>query len=86
MPAGDAAHQEGCDIQRLPGCKIVSQDDRNFGIKHVPVFQMRFEVALSEDVNSTVFAGLEHLCAPLAGDGILTAPAFPGIERIEAQF
>ncbi len=47
---------------------------------------MRFEVALSEDVNSTVFAGLEHLCAPLAGDGILTAPAFPGIERIEAQF
>ena len=41
---------------------------------------------MSQDVNSTLFQGLERLCAPSGADGILTAPAFPGIERIEAQF
>ena len=40
---------------------------------------------MSQDLTPQVFEGLERLCAP-ADSGILTAPAFPGIERIEAQF
>ncbi|MBX5280738.1 AraC family transcriptional regulator [Rhizobium sp. NLR10a] len=50
---------------------------------------------MSQDLTPQVFEGLERLCEPQvgsgmlavpAGSGILTAPAFPGIERIEAQF
>lgn len=41
---------------------------------------------MNQDVNLPVFEGLERLCVPPGTDGILTAPAFPGIERIEAQF
>jgi hypothetical protein len=38
MLAENAAAQEGRNIQLLPGGKIVSQDDRNFGIKHSGFF------------------------------------------------
>ncbi|MBB3655409.1 AraC-like DNA-binding protein [Rhizobium sp. BK650] len=50
---------------------------------------------MSQDLTPQVFEGLERLCEPQrgsgvpaapAGNGFLTAPAFPGIERIEAQF
>jgi AraC-like DNA-binding protein len=41
---------------------------------------------LSQDVTPQVFEGLERLCVPKGGDGIVAAPAFPGIERIEAKF
>jgi AraC-like DNA-binding protein len=41
---------------------------------------------LNQNLSRHVFEGLERLCI-LPGDrGIVTAPAFPGIERIEAQF
>lgn len=84
--SGNAAHQEGGHVQLLPGCKIVSQDDRNFGIKHSSLFHAGSKVALDQDVNSHAFEGLERLCTERGADGIVTAPAFPGIERIEAQF
>jgi len=41
---------------------------------------------LSQDLHPQALEGLERLCAGPSGNGILTAPAFPGIERIEAQF
>jgi AraC-like DNA-binding protein len=41
---------------------------------------------LDETSASPVFSGLERLCATPTGDGIVTAPSYPGIERIEAQF
>ncbi len=41
---------------------------------------------MSQDLNSHAFEGLERLCTERSADGITTAPAFPGIERIEAQF
>lgn len=41
---------------------------------------------MSQDLHPQALEGLERLCAGPSGNGILTAPAFPGIERIEAQF
>ncbi|MBX5103356.1 AraC family transcriptional regulator [Rhizobium lentis] len=50
---------------------------------------------MNQDLTPQAFEGLERLCEPQgrsgimaasAGSGILTAPSFPGIERIEAQF
>ncbi|KQV82905.1 AraC family transcriptional regulator [Rhizobium sp. Root1220] len=41
---------------------------------------------MSQDLDSTAFQGLERLCVEYSADGITTAPAYPGIERIEAQF
>ncbi|MBP2444965.1 AraC family transcriptional regulator [Rhizobium leguminosarum] len=41
---------------------------------------------MSQDLHPQVFEGLERLCAGPSGNAILAAPAFPGIERIEAQF
>ncbi|MBB4477625.1 AraC family transcriptional regulator [Rhizobium etli] len=41
---------------------------------------------MSQDLHPQVFEGLERLCTGPSGNGILTAPAFPGIERIGAQF
>ncbi len=84
--SGNAAHQESRDVQLLPGCKIVSQDDRNFGIKHSSHFHAGSKVALDQDVTSHAFEGLERLCTEPGADGIVIAPAFPGIERMEAQF
>jgi AraC-like DNA-binding protein len=40
---------------------------------------------MSNDLRPQVFEGLERSCAR-AGDGIVAAPDFPGIERIEARF
>lgn len=41
---------------------------------------------MNHDLHPQVFEGLERLCAGPSSNGILAAPAFPGIERIEAQF
>ncbi|MDC9833950.1 AraC family transcriptional regulator [Rhizobium binxianense] len=41
---------------------------------------------MSQDLHPQVFEGLERLCVVRSGNGIMTAPAFPGIERIGAQF
>jgi AraC-like DNA-binding protein len=41
---------------------------------------------LDQDLSHHAHQGLERLCTAPGADGILTAPAFPGIERIEAQF
>lgn len=41
---------------------------------------------MSQDLHPQAFEGLERLCMGPSGNGILTAPAFPGIERIGAQF
>lgn len=41
---------------------------------------------MGDTTASPVFAGLERLCMPQRDNGIFAAPAYPGIERIEAQF
>jgi len=41
---------------------------------------------LHEDVAGQIFEGLEHLCVTPEANRILSAPAYPGIERIQAQF
>jgi AraC-like DNA-binding protein len=41
---------------------------------------------MGDTTASPVFAGLERLCMPQRDNGIVAAPAYPGIERIEAQF
>jgi AraC-like DNA-binding protein len=41
---------------------------------------------LNEGVVGQVFQGLERLCALPADNRIVAAPAYPGIERIQAQF
>lgn len=41
---------------------------------------------MDQDLSHDALAGLERLCTTSGTDGITTAPAFPGIERIEAQF
>jgi AraC-like DNA-binding protein len=41
---------------------------------------------LDEDVSGHVFEGLERSCETLRENGIVSAPAYPGIERIQAQF
>ncbi|MGO4133104.1 AraC family transcriptional regulator [Rhizobium brockwellii] len=41
---------------------------------------------MNQDLHPQISEGLERLCAGSSGNGILAAPAFPGIERIEAQF
>ncbi|MBY5557365.1 AraC family transcriptional regulator [Rhizobium leguminosarum] len=41
---------------------------------------------MNQDLHPQVFEGLERLCAGPSRNAILAAPAFPGIERIEAQF
>ncbi|OWV98180.1 AraC family transcriptional regulator [Rhizobium sp. R693] len=41
---------------------------------------------MDQDVNSHAFEGLERLCTQPGTDGIVIAPGFPGIERMEAQF
>lgn len=41
---------------------------------------------MGEDLSGRVFEGLERLCAPPRSNGIVSAPIFPGIERIQAQF
>ncbi|MDM9621004.1 AraC family transcriptional regulator [Rhizobium sp. AC44/96] len=41
---------------------------------------------MSQDVNRHAYEGLERLCTEQSADGITIAPAFPGIERIGAQF
>lgn len=41
---------------------------------------------MGETSASPVFAGLERLCTATPRNGIVAAPAYPGIERIEAQF
>jgi AraC-like DNA-binding protein len=41
---------------------------------------------LEQDLSHHALEGLERLCTAQGADGIVTAPAFPGIERIEAQF
>jgi hypothetical protein len=42
--------------------------------------------SLGEDVSGRVFAGLERSCEASGGSGIVSAPAYPGIERIQARF
>ncbi|WP_432444137.1 AraC family ligand binding domain-containing protein [Rhizobium tropici] len=41
---------------------------------------------LHEDVAGQIFEGLERLCVAPEANRILSAPAYPGIERIQAQF
>jgi len=41
---------------------------------------------LREDVTGQVFEGLERLCTMPEANRIVSAPAYPGIERIQAQF
>ena len=41
---------------------------------------------LHEDVAGQIFHGLERLCVTPEANRILSAPAYPGIERIQAQF
>lgn len=41
---------------------------------------------LRQDLASSIFEGLERLCAVPDGNSIVSAPAYPGIERIQAQF
>ncbi|WP_409526871.1 AraC family transcriptional regulator [Rhizobium sp. P40RR-XXII] len=41
---------------------------------------------LREDVTGQIFEGLERLCVAPDANRILSAPAYPGIERIQAQF
>jgi len=41
---------------------------------------------LHEDVTGQIFEGLERLCVTPESNRILSAPAYPGIERIQAQF
>lgn len=41
---------------------------------------------LHDDVAGQIFEGLERLCATPEANRILSAPAYPGIERIQAQF
>ena len=41
---------------------------------------------MSRDLRPQIFQGLERSCGPAEGDGIVAAPDFPGIERIEARF
>ncbi|WP_307437699.1 AraC family transcriptional regulator [Labrys monachus] len=41
---------------------------------------------MKADLEPQVLEGLERSCERGTGDGIVTAPAFPGIERIEARF
>ena len=41
---------------------------------------------LREDVAGQIFHGLERLCVAPETNRILSAPAYPGIERIQAQF
>jgi AraC-like DNA-binding protein len=38
------------------------------------------------DLEPQAFRGLERSCESWTGDGIVTAPSFPGIERMEARF
>ncbi|MGY5775458.1 AraC family transcriptional regulator [Rhizobium sp. LEGMi135b] len=41
---------------------------------------------LRDDVAGQIFEGLERLCVTPEANRILSAPAYPGIERIQAQF
>nr|WP_152092665.1 MULTISPECIES: AraC family transcriptional regulator [Rhizobium] len=41
---------------------------------------------MHEDVAGQIFEGLERLCVTPEANRILSAPAYPGIERIQAQF
>jgi AraC-like DNA-binding protein len=41
---------------------------------------------LDEDVSGHIFEGLERSCETPKENGIVSAPAYPGIERIQAQF
>ena len=41
---------------------------------------------LPEDVAGQIFHGLERLCVAPEANRILSAPAYPGIERVQAQF
>ncbi|WP_430762393.1 AraC family transcriptional regulator [Rhizobium sp. BR 315] len=41
---------------------------------------------LHDDVAGQIFEGLERLCVTPDANHILSAPAYPGIERIQAQF
>ncbi|NLS20813.1 AraC family transcriptional regulator [Rhizobium sp. P40RR-XXII] len=41
---------------------------------------------MREDVTGQIFEGLERLCVAPDANRILSAPAYPGIERIQAQF
>lgn len=41
---------------------------------------------MTEDLSGEASQGLEHLCTLPAGNRIVAAPAYPGIERIQAQF
>jgi AraC-like DNA-binding protein len=47
---------------------------------------VRRKKAVSGDLSGQVFAGLERLCAVPERNRIVSAPAYPGIERIQAQF
>ncbi|MFK0163362.1 AraC family ligand binding domain-containing protein [Rhizobium sp. NPDC090279] len=41
---------------------------------------------MQKDVAGQIFEGLERLCVTPEANRILSAPAYPGIERIQAQF
>ncbi|MGO7845243.1 DUF2000 family protein, partial [Rhizobium johnstonii] len=66
MPAGDACHQEGGDVQLLPAVKIVSQDDGNLynPLSIQPIIVLSADEAtisavnrraLERDINSSLF-------------------------------
>lgn len=41
---------------------------------------------MGQTIASPLHLGLERLCAAPGGDGIIAAPGYPGIERIQARF
>jgi len=41
---------------------------------------------MGRDLGGRIFEGLERSCAERGGERIVSAPAFPGLERIEARF
>lgn len=49
-------------------------------------FMQSVDGTLREDVAGQIFQGLERSCVTPDADRILSAPAYPGIERIHAQF
>lgn len=49
-------------------------------------FMQSVDGTLREDVAGQIFDGLERSCVTPDADRILSAPAYPGIERIHAQF
>ena len=85
--SGDSRGEKGRYIERLPGRQPLSQNDDEFRIEHEPSFvrgDLRPDL-MTQDLAGRIFEGLGRSCAG-AGERIVSAPAAPGLERIEARF